>query len=65
MIGGCKITDLGCGQVGIETGQAFASLEHMLEYFYDKPFPRAGEGHVPLTIMSVDNKQQNSNNKQQ
>lgn len=46
-----KITDLGCGQVGIETGQAFASLEHMLEYFYDKPFPRAGEGHVPLTIM--------------
>jgi hypothetical protein len=38
-------------QVGLSTGQAFASLEDMLIFFYDMPFPDAGNGHVPLTIM--------------
>ena len=46
-----KISDLGCGQVGLRTGQAFASLEHLLEFYYDNPFPEPGEGHVPLRIM--------------
>jgi hypothetical protein len=46
-----KISDLGCGQVGLKTGQAFASLEHLLEFFYDNPFPEPGDGHVPLRIM--------------
>ena len=41
------------GQVGISTGQAFASLEDLLIFFYDMPFPDAGNGHVPLTIMYV------------
>jgi len=46
-----QVTDLGLGQVGLSTGQAFASLEDMLIFFYDMPFPDAGNGHVPLTIM--------------
>lgn len=46
-----KLTDLGLGQVAVSTGQAFASLEHLLEFFYDNPFPERGSGHVPLRIM--------------
>eukprot|EP00042_Codosiga_hollandica_P046388 m.487579 g.487579 ORF g.487579 m.487579 type:complete len:229 (+) comp57226_c0_seq1:91-777(+) len=46
-----KVSDLGLGQVGLKTGQAFASLEHLLEFFYDNPFPEPGDGHVPLRIM--------------
>jgi hypothetical protein len=38
-------------QVGIVTGQAFASLEDLLLFFYDKPFPDSFADHVPLTIM--------------
>lgn len=38
-------------QVGLSTGQAFASLEDMLIFFYDTPFPDPGDYHVPLTIM--------------
>ena len=48
-----KVSDLGLGQVGIKNGGAFASLEHLLEFFYDNPFPEPGDGHVPLKIMYV------------
>lgn len=41
------------GQVGLSSGQAFASLEHLLEFFYEEPFPEPGDGHVPLRIMCV------------
>ena len=46
-----KVIDLGLGQVGLKTGQAFASVEHLLEFYYDNPFPEPGDGHVPLRIM--------------
>eukprot|EP00039_Didymoeca_costata_P022463 m.4589 g.4589 ORF g.4589 m.4589 type:complete len:215 (+) comp3024_c0_seq1:97-741(+) len=46
-----KITDLGLGQVGVSSGQAFASLEHLLEFYYDKPFPDSSPGRVPLQWM--------------
>ncbi len=48
-----QVTDLGLGQVGAGHGQAFASLEHLLEFFYDTPFPARGDGHVPLKYMYV------------
>ena len=46
-----KVSDLGLGQVGVKSGGAFASLEHLLEFYYDNPFPEPGDGHVPLKIM--------------
>lgn len=38
-------------QVSVSSGQAFASLEHLLEFYYDNPYPESGSGHVPLRIM--------------
>ena len=46
-----KVTDLGLGQVGVSTGQAFASLEYMLEFYFDKPFPEATPTAVSLQYM--------------
>lgn len=46
-----KVTDLGLGQVGVSTGQAFASLEYMLEFYYDKPFPEPSPTAVTLQYM--------------
>lgn len=59
-----KVVDLGFGQVehnvllthtkvAVTSGQAFASLEHLVDFFYDSPFPEKGSGHVPLRTMSV------------
>ncbi|EGD77471.1 hypothetical protein PTSG_08566 [Salpingoeca rosetta] len=46
-----EIMDLGMGQIGLGTGQAFESLETMLDFFYTHPFPDEGNGHVALTRM--------------
>eukprot|EP00051_Salpingoeca_urceolata_P028921 m.488461 g.488461 ORF g.488461 m.488461 type:complete len:284 (+) comp25799_c0_seq1:79-930(+) len=46
-----KISDLGCGQVGLRNGHAFATLEHLLEHFYDNPFPENKHPHVALKLM--------------
>lgn len=46
-----KVTDLGCGQIGIQTGQSFSNMEKMLEFFYDKPFPENKPGNECLQYM--------------
>jgi len=49
-----EVHDLGFGQVSVSGaggGMAFASLEHLLEFFFDNPFPDPTHGHVMLTSM--------------
>lgn len=49
-----KVTDLGLGQVGIQTGQSFRSLEYLLEFFYEERFPDATGTHSPLKHMCTE-----------
>jgi len=53
-----KVTDLGLGQVGIQTGQSFRSLEYLLEFFYEEKFPDATGTHVPLKHMCTEPERQ-------
>ncbi|EDQ86773.1 uncharacterized protein MONBRDRAFT_27865 [Monosiga brevicollis MX1] len=49
-----QVTDLGMGQVGLVTGQAFDNLEELLLFFYEQPFPDGVGPRTPLTIMHQD-----------
>eukprot|EP01147_Barroeca_monosierra_P007206 gene7206-9670_t len=46
-----EVHDVGMGQVALSTGQAFENLETMLDFFFNRPFPDEGHGHVPLSRM--------------
>eukprot|EP00049_Salpingoeca_infusionum_P017325 m.352562 g.352562 ORF g.352562 m.352562 type:complete len:209 (-) comp16553_c0_seq1:1212-1838(-) len=46
-----QVFDLGLGQVGLKSGQAFETLEHLIDFFYARPFPEPGNGHTTLSTM--------------